>query len=116
MNEFIFLVPDQLTQRLVDVADATVLGYRGHGHGGVLQQFPEPLFARLERFQRSIPLRDVSLDGQERDEAVSTLRRNEAFMDSLKIAKTRLETGVVSIEPRTGYVKAWVGGRDLATD
>jgi penicillin-binding protein 1A len=60
--------------------------------------------------------RKLRRDGQERDEAVSTLRRNEAFMDSLKIAKTRLETGVVSIEPRTGYVKAWVGGRDLATD
>ncbi len=60
--------------------------------------------------------RKLRRNGQERDEAVATLRRNEAFMDSLQLAKTRLETGVVSIEPRTGFVKAWVGGRDLATD
>ena len=63
-----------------------------------------------ERFRR---LRNT---GMSRDEAVSALRADAAFMDSLRADKTRLETGVVAIEPRTGYVKAWVGGRDLATD
>lgn len=54
--------------------------------------------------------------GQEPDEIVAQLRENEAFMDSLKAEKTRLEAGLLSIDPRTGYVKAWVGGRDLKTD
>ncbi|NNE34554.1 MAG: penicillin-binding protein, partial [Rhodothermales bacterium] len=60
--------------------------------------------------------RQLLRDGQSRAEATATLREDQAFMDSLRTSKTRLETGVVSIEPRTGYVKAWVGGRDLATD
>ncbi|MEX1054667.1 MAG: transglycosylase domain-containing protein, partial [Rhodothermales bacterium] len=50
------------------------------------------------------------------DQAVLQLRGNDAFMDSLKTAKTRLEAGLVSIDPNTGYIKAWVGGRDLAVD
>src|SRR5690606_24127387 len=40
----------------------------------------------------------------------------EAFMDSLKSAKTRIEAGLVSIDPRNGHVKAWVGGREIKTD
>ncbi|WP_243664083.1 penicillin-binding transpeptidase domain-containing protein [Rhodothermus marinus] len=37
-------------------------------------------------------------------------------MDSLKAVKTRLEAGFVAIDPRNGYVRAWVGGRDLTRD
>ncbi|WP_457652803.1 penicillin-binding protein 1A [Rhodocaloribacter sp.] len=48
--------------------------------------------------------------------ALDSLRRNEAFMDSLKTNKSRLEAGLVSIDPRTGQVKAWVGGRKLEED
>lgn len=50
-----------------------------------------------------------------RDEATRTLRQDEAFMDSLRVEMTRLEAGLVSIDPRNGHVKAWVGGRDLRT-
>jgi len=60
--------------------------------------------------------RSLRQAGVSSDEALSRLRGNEAFMDSLKAQKTRLETGMVSLDPHTGYVKAWVGGRDLATD
>ena len=54
--------------------------------------------------------------GVGREEAVSQLRENAEFMDSLKTAKTRIEAGLVSIDPRNGYVRAWVGGRDLSID
>lgn len=37
-------------------------------------------------------------------------------MDSLKAQKSRLEAGLVSVDPHSGYVKAWVGGRSLAVD
>jgi len=52
----------------------------------------------------------------EPEAAVVQLTANQAFVDSLKTAKQRLEAGFVALDPQTGYVKAWVGGRDLATD
>ncbi len=58
-------------------------------------------------------LRDSGLGS---DEAIAELKQNEEFTDSLKAVLTRLEAGMVSIDPRTGHVKAWVGGRDLRDD
>jgi len=49
-------------------------------------------------------------------EAVATLRKDKPFIDSLEVNKTRLEAGLVSMDPRTGYVKTWVGGRDMTKD
>lgn len=60
--------------------------------------------------------RSLRKTGVSADEAITTLRRNEAFMDSLKTEKTRLEAGLVALDPHTGYVKAWVGGRNLEID
>ncbi len=34
-------------------------------------------------------------------------------MDSIKYHKSILQTGLMSMEPQTGYVKAWVGGVDF---
>jgi penicillin-binding protein 1A len=47
---------------------------------------------------------------------MDSLYRDETFMSALKNDKSRLEAGLVSIDPRNGYVKAWVGGRNLADD
>ncbi len=55
-------------------------------------------------------------EGLERDEATARLRQDAVFMDSLKTAKTRLEAGFVALDPQTGYVRAWVGGRDFVAD
>ncbi len=60
--------------------------------------------------------RSLRRSGQSADRALAQLRGDEAFMDSLKAQKTRLEGSLVSIDPHSGYVKAWVGGRSLATD
>lgn len=38
------------------------------------------------------------------------------FMDSLRAALSRLEVGLVAIDPSTGHVRAWVGGRDFERD
>jgi|GEM_PF-105619 len=48
-----------------------------------------------------------------RDEAIAELRRNTTFMDSLRRERTRVEAGLVAIDPSSGQVKAWVGGRDF---
>ena len=55
-------------------------------------------------------------DGYSDTEALEELHANETFVDSLRTLKTRLEAGMVSMEPRTGQIKAWVGGRDFRSD
>src|SRR5690606_14352351 len=60
--------------------------------------------------------KDLRDGGRSANEALAALRADPAFMDSLKTAKTRLEAGLVSLDPKTGFVKAWVGGRDFAVD
>ncbi len=54
--------------------------------------------------------------GEAPGDALSRLRGDGAFMDSLREARMRLEMGVVVLEPQTGFVRAWVGGRDHAID
>jgi penicillin-binding protein 1A len=86
-------------------------GYEPFGHfwssqPGLLDQ----LIRESDRY------RSVRRSGMAPDEATVALRTNAAFVDSLKAAKTRLEAGFVALDPHSGYVKAWVGGRDLATD
>ncbi len=60
---------------------------------------------------RALRSEDVS-----REDAVARLRQDEAFMDSLKTDKTRLEAGFLAMDPKTGFVRAWVGGRDFVAD
>ena len=55
-------------------------------------------------------------DGVDADAAVSRLRADDAFMDSLKTARTQLEAGLVAMDPASGRVKAWVGGRDFISN
>jgi len=57
--------------------------------------------------------RSLRRSGLSRQEAVDALLDNEVFLDSLKTEKTRLETGFVALDPQTGFVKAWIGGRKL---
>lgn len=74
-------------------------------------EYVDSFIRGTERYQSLRRSSDLS-----QREAVAELRQNEAFMDSLKTAKTRMQAGLVSIDPHTGYIKAWVGGRDLETE
>ncbi len=58
-------------------------------------------------------LRDQGLS---EDEALTQLYNSESFADSLRAEKMRLEAGLVSIDPRNGHVKTWIGGRDFQQD
>lgn len=51
--------------------------------------------------------------GMSEGEALDQLRSSESFADSLLAVKARLEAGMVSLDPRSGHVKAWIGGRDF---
>ena len=71
----------------------------------------------LEQFiQESARFRSMVSTGAGRNEALQSLMQNNSFLDSLKTTKTRLENGLVAINPANRHVKAWVGGRDLALD
>jgi len=43
------------------------------------------------------------------------LRADEAFIDSLKRARTRLEAGFTAIDPANGNILAWIGGSDYGS-
>ncbi|TFZ07556.1 penicillin-binding protein [Ramlibacter henchirensis] len=54
--------------------------------------------------------------GASETEALARLRADAAYMQALRDEKTRLQAGLVAMEPGTGYVRAWVGSRDFALD
>jgi penicillin-binding protein 1A len=58
-------------------------------------------------------LRDA---GKNDADAMQQLEHDTAFMADLRKQKTLLETGFLAIEPQTGAIKAWVGGRDFNLD
>lgn len=55
-------------------------------------------------------------EGMSGNDALAHLKADPLFIDSLQTAKTRLETGLVAMNPNTGFVTAWVGGRNFAED
>jgi penicillin-binding protein 1A len=65
---------------------------------------------RTERYRR-LRRREVPAEA-----AIAQLRDSTAFMDSLRVISTRLEAGLVSLDPHTGEVKTWIGGRDFKQD
>ena len=68
-------------------------------------------------FIRETPHYDRLRDqGLSEDEALTQLYNSESFADSLRATKMRLEAGLVSLDPRNGHVKTWVGGRDFQRD
>lgn len=60
--------------------------------------------------------RSLQEQGYSDEEALRTLHNDPEFADSLKAAAFQLEAGLVSMDPRSGHVKAWVGGRDFERD
>jgi penicillin-binding protein 1A len=54
--------------------------------------------------------------GVSEEQAFTQLRADTSYVDSLKVLKSRLGVGLVSLDPRNSHVKAWVGGRDFQTD
>lgn len=54
--------------------------------------------------------------GRSAEAALVELRADDTFMQALRAGKTRLEAGLVALDPATGQVRAWVGSRDHALD
>jgi penicillin-binding protein 1A len=67
-----------------------------------------PEFARLVDPAAAKPLAAAA--------AFDQLRADPAFMAALRARKTRLEAGLIALDPATGKVRVWVGSRDFALD
>jgi penicillin-binding protein 1A len=73
--------------------------------------------ALIDVFVReSAAYRGAIAAGAAPEAALAELKSNREFMAKLRADKTRLEAGLVAIDPATGQVKAWVGSRDFKTD
>ena len=71
----------------------------------------------LEAFVReSAEYASLLDEGIDKDAALARLRADAGFMAALRGRKSRLEAGLVAVDPRNGHVRAWVGSRDFATD
>ncbi len=57
--------------------------------------------------------RNLRQQGMDQSAALDSLRGNTAVVDSVKAIYQQLQAAFVAIEPGTGEVKAWVGGRDF---
>src|SRR5699024_123829 len=54
----------------------------------------------------------TKLDTDQESVVFKKLMADKAWVDSVKRAYTHLQAGFVAIDPQTGYIRAWVGGRD----
>ncbi len=71
----------------------------------------------LDRYiKESSRYQSLRKEGKNEEEAFNELQNDPVFLDSLKSTKGRVENGFVAMDPQNGYIKAWVGGRDLSTD
>jgi penicillin-binding protein 1A len=66
--------------------------------------------------RESVAFRNAVASGAEPETALASLRQDPQFIAKLRSEKTRLEAGLVALDPATGDVKAWVGSRDFDTD
>lgn len=90
--------------------------YRGFRRGGFANLFRDrPALARSFIRTSAVYRRGVEA-GIGSDVLIDSLMADRAFMDSLRQVKTRLEVGFTALDPKTGWVRAWVGSRDFEED
>ncbi|NBB87044.1 MAG: hypothetical protein GVY12_12630, partial [Bacteroidetes bacterium] len=74
---------------------------------------PERVRAYL---RRTGAYRTLRRRGHTSPAAEALLLQDPSFTDSLRLAQTRVDAGFVALDPRTGAVRAYVGGRDHTRD
>lgn len=70
----------------------------------------------FELLQQSPAYRRALAQGLPPPQALDAARRDGEGLRALVQAKTRLECGLVALDPRSGQVRAWVGSRDHGVD
>jgi penicillin-binding protein 1A len=84
----------------------TAFDYFWETHPELLDRFVKQS-ARYERLAEA---------GTAEEEALEQLKADTGFLDSLKNDMQRIQSGLVAMQPSSGHIKAWVGGRDFEED
>lgn len=66
----------------------------------------------VDRAIKNLP-QYISADNNNKSSIYNQLKNDAAFIDSVKLAATAIEVGFVVIDPRSGNIKALVGGRNM---
>ncbi|MEM1270742.1 MAG: PBP1A family penicillin-binding protein [Bacteroidota bacterium] len=77
------------------------------------KQHPDVL---ADHIRRADAYREALVQGEGAEAAINRLLETPSFIDALCETLGTLQAGLVSIDPRTGHIKAWVGGRDFDSD
>ncbi|MFJ5382800.1 penicillin-binding protein 1A, partial [Cupriavidus sp. CER94] len=71
----------------------------------------------VQQFVRETPEYRAAVAGGQTDaDALNHLMRDNAFMQTLRQNKTRVQAGFMALDPATGEIRAWVGSRDFTVD
>lgn len=71
--------------------------------------FLKSFIAETDRYKNAFS----KLDTDQQSVVFKELLADEAWVDSVKREYTRLQAGFVGIEPQTGFIRVWIGGRDF---
>lgn len=66
----------------------------------------------IDRAIKNLP-QYISADSNEKTTIYNRLKNDTKFVDSVKAAATAIEVGFVVIDPKTGFIKSLVGGRNM---
>lgn len=66
----------------------------------------------IDRAIKDLP-QYISADQNEKSAIYNRLKYDKGFIDSVKAAAAAIEVGFVVIDPKTGFIKALVGGRNM---
>ena len=107
------------------VHTALDLGMQREAEAAVAEQVPRVAArggARITRATVDVHLRRTPAyaravaGGATEPDALAAVRADRALVDSVQAAATRLQTGLVAIDPATGFVRAYVGSRDAVRE
>jgi penicillin-binding protein 1A len=103
------------TERLLATSTSAYLGARRQVRP--FEHFWRVRSSLVDTFIReSRPYRNAVAAGGDPAAVLDKLRQDADFMARLRAEKTRLQAGLVAIDPTTGDIKAWVGSTDFDAD
>ena len=126
----VYTTIDSRMQRYAEEAVKTHLSelqksFNAHWKGKVAwKDFPEIITDAMKKSERYHALTEANASEAEIKKSFNTKTKMTVFtwkgerdtiltpLDSIKYYKLFLQTGFMSMEPQTGYIRAWVGGND----
>src|SRR5690625_5639653 len=79
--------------------------------GNPFPDFPPSFYRDTGRYRNSFS----ELDTDQESVVMEHLMADEAFVDSVKRSRTKLQASFTALDPSNGNILAWVGGIDYGT-